>query len=236
MISGKKILAVIPARGGSKRLPRKNVLPLAGKPLVGWSIDAAKESQYVDQIFISTDDQEIADVASQFGIYVPELRPADLASDTAKTESVLIYTLEKYGKDSDIVVLLQPTSPLRTAKHIDEALELFIKKQAFSIVSVTSCEHSPIWANTLPEGGSMKDFIRPEALQRSQDLGEYFRLNGAIYIFDVSKLKTVGEIRYTSESFAYIMDNNVSFDIDNKLDFELAEFFMSKHIETNSVR
>ncbi|WP_061039814.1 cytidylyltransferase domain-containing protein [Vibrio coralliirubri] len=228
MIDTKRVLAIIPARGGSKRLPRKNVLPLAGKPLIGWSIDAAKKSKYVDQVFVSTDDQEIADASSLFGVDVPELRPDHLASDTATTESVLTYTLEKFGRDVDIIVLLQPTSPLRTAQHIDEALDLFIEKQAFSVVSVTPCEHPPLWANTLPEDGTMGDFIRPEALKRSQDCGDFYRFNGAIYIFDARKLMEYGEIRYTEESFAYVMENRVSFDIDQQLDFELAEFFMNK--------
>ncbi|CAH6784627.1 N-acylneuraminate cytidylyltransferase [Vibrio chagasii] len=228
MINGKKVLALIPARGGSKRLPRKNVLPLAGKPLIGWSINAAQKSKYIDQIFVSTDDQEIADVSSLFGVDVPELRPDHLASDTATTESVLTYTLEKLGSDVDIIVLLQPTSPLRTAQHIDEALDMFIEKQAFSVVSVTPCEHPPLWANTLPEDGTMGDFIRPEALKRSQDCGDFFRFNGAIYIFDVRRFMEYGEIRYTDESFAYVMENRVSFDIDQPLDFELAEFFMNK--------
>ena len=228
MIDTKKVLAIIPARGGSKRLPRKNVLPLAGKPLIGWSIDAAKNSKYIGQIFVSTDDKEIADVSSLFGVDVPELRPDHLASDTATTESVLTYTLEKFGSDADIIVLLQPTSPLRTAQHIDEALDLFIEKQAFSVVSVTPCEHPPLWANTLPEDGTMGDFIRPEALKRSQDCGDFYRFNGAIYIFDARKFMEYGEIRYTEESFAYVMENRVSFDIDQQLDFELAEFFMNK--------
>lgn len=155
MIDGKKVIALIPARGGSKRLPRKNVLPLNGKPLIAWSIDAANNCPYIDKVLVSTDDQEIADVALQFGAEVPELRPEHLASDTAKTESVLIYTLEKFGKGDEILVLLQPTSPLRTTQHINEALELFIEKQALSVVSVTPCEHSPLWSNTLPEDGSM---------------------------------------------------------------------------------
>lgn len=157
MIDGKKVIALIPARGGgSKRLPRKNVLPLNGKPLIAWSIDAANNCPYIDKVLVSTDDQEIADIALQFGgAEVPELRPEHLASDTAKTESVLIYTLEKFGKGDEILVLLQPTSPLRTTQHINEALELFIEKQALSVVSVTPCEHSPLWSNTLPEDGSM---------------------------------------------------------------------------------
>ncbi|MBR9873098.1 acylneuraminate cytidylyltransferase family protein [Vibrio sp. J1-1] len=229
MIDGKKVIALIPARGGSKRLPRKNVLPLNGKPLIAWSIEAAKRCSYIDKVLVSTDDQEIADIAVKFGADVPELRPENLASDTAKTESVLIYVLEKFGKDDEILVLLQPTSPLRTTQHINEALELFIDKQALAVVSVTPCEHSPLWSNTLPEDGSMGDFLKPEALNRSQDLGEFYRLNGAIYIFDALNLLDQKEIRYTEKSYAYVMDNRVSFDIDQKLDFELAEFFLSRN-------
>ncbi|MDF2153917.1 acylneuraminate cytidylyltransferase family protein [Vibrio sp. CAU 1672] len=229
MIDGKKVLALIPARGGSKRLPRKNVLPLHGKPLIGWSIDAASNSRYVDQVLVSTDDQEIADVAVGLGAEVPELRPAHLASDTAKTEDVLVYSLETLASDADILVLLQPTSPLRTAQHIDEALELFIEKQADSVVSVTPCEHSPLWANTLPSDASMGSFLKPEALNRSQDLGEFYRLNGAVYVFDAQILKTQKQICYSNQTFAYLMENRYSFDIDTQLDFELAEFFMHKN-------
>lgn len=228
MLSNKKIMAFIPARGGSKRLPRKNVLPLSGKPLINWSIEAGKKSQYIDRVFVSTDDKEIADVACQLDVELPELRPAELASDTAKTEDVLLYSLEKFAPDVDIVVLLQPTSPLRTAEHIDEALDLFIKQKAFSVVSVTPCEHPPLWSNTLPKDNSMGDFIRPEALSRSQDISQYYRLNGAIYIFDVKKLREYNEIRYTSETYAYVMDNDVSFDIDTDIDFDLAQFFMER--------
>ncbi|MGR5434385.1 acylneuraminate cytidylyltransferase family protein [Vibrio owensii] len=231
MIHGKKVVAFIPARGGSKRLPRKNVLHLANKPLIEWSINAAQNSCFVDEILVSTDDEEIASISSKVGATVPGLRPSELASDTAKTESALFYTLESFAQDADIVVVLQPTSPLRTSEHIDQALDLFYTKKAFSVVSVTPCEHPPLWANTLPEDYSMENFLRPEALQRSQDLGAYYRLNGAIYIFDVSKLKAFGDIRYTSESYAYIMDNYDSVDIDNKIDFEIAEFFMKKRNE-----
>lgn len=223
MINGKKVIALIPARGGSKRLPRKNVLPLNGKPLIGWTIDAAKNSQYIDQILVSTDDQEIADVASDYGIAVPELRPTELAGDNSSTESVLFYSLIKFAVDADIVVLLQPTSPLREAQHIDEALALFEQRQAFSVVSVTPCEHSPLWANTLPEDGNLGDFIKPEALHRSQDLQPFYRLNGAVYIFDISRLKEIGKLAYTDKSYAYVMNNECSVDIDTQLDFLLAE-------------
>ena len=223
-------MAFIPARGGSKRLPNKNILPLAEKPLIAWSINAAIGSKYVDNIFVSTDDQRIAGVSKEHGVDVPELRPKELASDTATTESVLFYTLDKFGKDADIVLILQPTSPLRTSEHIDKALELFIKKNASSVVSVTECEHSPLWANTLPNDGNMNDFIRSEALHRSQDLDVFYRLNGAIYIYDVSKIRDAGELKYTAGTYAYKMDNCYSVDIDTSFDFDIANFLLSKGV------
>ncbi|MFD1093960.1 cytidylyltransferase domain-containing protein [Providencia vermicola] len=232
MINNKRVMAFIPARGGSKRLPHKNILPLAGQPLISWSIEAAQKSQYVDDIFVSTDDPEIAKVSADYNVDIPELRPTYLATDEASTDSVLTYTLDKFGKDVDIIVLLQPTSPLRNAQHIDKALEMFIEKNAFSVVSVTPCDHSPLWANTLPMNNSMGDFIRPDALKRSQDLSTYYRINGAIYIFDAKKLIEYGEIRYTNESYAFVMEQIHSVDIDQSLDFSFAELLIkeNKHL------
>lgn len=229
MINEKRILAIIPARGGSKRLPRKNLLPINGKPLIEWSIDAAEASEYIDTVFISTDDKEIQSISCESGAYVPELRPAELATDTATTESMLLYTLGKYGKEYDVVILLQPTSPLRTANNIDEAIELFLTKKAFSVVSVTPCEHSPLWANTLPLDANMGSFIKEKGLQRSQNLDEFYRLNGAIYIFDIEKLQQYQKICYTNESYAYKMSNENSVDIDTELDFKFAELLLRKN-------
>lgn len=228
MIDGKKVIALIPARGGSQRLPRKNVLPLNGKPLIGWSIEAALSCNYIDKVLVSTDDQEIADISLSFGANVPELRPEHLASNTAKTESVLNYTIDNFCEGYEIIILLQPTSPLRNSQNITEALEEFIIKQANSVVSVTPCEHSPLWTNKLSENGSMRDFLSSEALQRSQDLESYYRLNGAIYIFDIFDFSNKKTITYTEKTFAYVMDSFSSIDIDNSIDFELAEFFIKK--------
>lgn len=226
MISGKRVIAIIPARGGSKRLPRKNVLPLGGKPLIGWTIDAARDSKYIDDVFVSTDNQEIADISAQFGVVVPELRPSYLSTDVATTQSVVFYTIEKYGNNADIVIILQPTSPLRSAKHIDEALELFVHKEAFSVVSLTPCEHPPLWANTLPENGSLGYFLSHEANKRSQELGQFYRLNGAIFIYDIVKLISCGHMSYRNDSYAYKMGNEFSVDIDSALDFEFTKFIM----------
>lgn len=223
MINNKKIIAIIPARGGSKRLPRKNILPLAGKPLISWTIEAALASKYIDKVIVSTDDIEIQEVAQKAGADVPELRPENLSTDTATTQDVIFYTLDKFSNDEDIVVILQPTSPLRNHTHIDDALEFFEKKGAFSVVSVTPCEHSPLWCNTLPINKSMANFLTKEAMNRSQDLEQYYRINGAIYIFNMAKLAKYNEICYTPESFSYIMENKYSIDIDNYLDLKIAE-------------
>lgn len=228
MLNNKRVLAIIPARAGSKRLPQKNILKLGGVPLIAWTIGAAKKSRYIDDIFISTDDENIVNIAENFGLDVPELRPDYLSSDNATTESVVLYTLKKFGKEADIVLLLQPTSPFRNSCHIDEALELFEEKEAFSVISVTPCEHPPEWSNYLPENNSMENFIRPKSLKRSQELPVSFRLNGAIYIFDAVRLLNVGGINYDKKSFAYKMSNKDSIDIDNQFDFDMAEFFMEK--------
>jgi CMP-N-acetylneuraminic acid synthetase len=181
VLNGKTFLAVIPARGGSKRLPRKNVLDLAGKPLIAWTIEAAKQSKYIDHFVVSTDDQEITDVSKQFGAEVLT-RPGELATDTASSVDVVLHSINAQQKQYDYVILLQPTSPLRTAQHIDEAIELLFEKNANAIISVCETDHSPLWSNTLHEDGNMDNFIREEVKgKRSQDLPTYYRLNGAIF-------------------------------------------------------
>lgn len=228
MINNKRVLAIVPARGGSKRLPRKNILTIAGKPLIHWTIEAALNSKYIDEVLISTDDADIADVSSKYNISLPELRPSGLSTDQASTQDVILYTLQKFGGDFDIVVILQPTSPLRQSEHIDGAFELFIKNEAFSIVSVTPCEHPPIWSNTLPVDGSMGKFLNKDSNKRSQELDSYYRLNGAIYIYDVRKLISNGEMKYTNKTYAYKMCNRTSVDIDTQLDFDFASLLLNK--------
>lgn len=231
MINNRKVLAIIPARGGSKRLPRKNVLNIGGKPLISWTIEAALRSKYIDDIFVSTDDKDILNIASQYKLHVPELRPEVLSSDGATTNDVIFYTLKNFGDGAHIVIVLQPTSPLRETFHIDEAISLFELKTAFSVVSVTPCEHPPMWSNILPKDDSLGSFLSLNANKRSQDLGSYYRLNGAIYVYDVEKLLSIGEIAYKNDSYAYKMSNESSVDIDSVFDFDIANFFLSKRIE-----
>ena len=221
MYQGKSFLAIIPARGGSKRLPRKNLLDLNGKPLIAYSIEAGLNSKYIDQVIVSSDDNEILDISRSYGASTIK-RPDELASDTATTFDAIEHTIANIDR-YDYVVLLQPTSPLRGEKHIDEAIELLDEKKANAIVSVCEMEHSPLWSNSLDSSLSMQGFLRDEVLnRRSQDLEKYYRLNGAIYICKTEILLQERTFLLKNSIFAYIMSRECSVDIDEKIDFEIA--------------
>lgn len=233
MYHDKRIVAIIPARGGSKRLPRKNVLPFAGKPLIAWSIEAAQGSAYVDHIVVSSDDAEILSVAEGLGVE-GQSRPAHLASDTASSAACVHYVLEQLQQQYDYVVLLQPTSPLRLSDDIDNAISLLVENRQQAVVSVTTAEHSPLWCNTLPESHSMANFIRPEVKgKRSQDLPVYYRLNGAVYAVKCDAFFQ-NQSFMPEEAMAYIMPNERSVDIDSLADFVCAEA-LHQHISESNI-
>ncbi|UYU30725.1 acylneuraminate cytidylyltransferase family protein [Siccibacter colletis] len=232
MINGKKIIAIIPARGGSKRLPGKNIKTLAGKPLIAWTIEAATGSTYIDKVVVSTDSKEIADVAKDWGCPVEKLRPEAISGDNASSESVLLYELKSQKESYEIVVLLQPTSPLKTSVHIDEAIEKFKDAVAQVVVSVTPCEHHPALANVLGENESMAAFEQGISSGKLRII--HHRLNGAIYVMDTEMLAASGKISYNDSTFAYVMDNQSSVDIDTATDFDYAEYLMNKRtLEVN---
>lgn len=221
----KKYLAIIPARGGSKRLPRKNILPLADKPLIGWTIEAALNCDAINKIVVSSDDNEILAVANSYKVNALK-RPEYLATDTATSFDAIKHAIEN-NDGYEYVVLLQPTSPLRTAKHLQEAIQLLEEKQADAVISVCETEHSPLWANSLPEDKNMQGFLREELLNtRSQDLPTYYRLNGAIYICKTDKLLEAGSFFLKENIYAYVMDAESSVDIDTEIDFKWAEFLV----------
>lgn len=224
-------IAIIPARGGSKRLPGKNIKLLGGKPLIAWTIEAAIKSNIFDHVFVSTDNEEIASVSRDYGAKVPFLRPAELASDTATTNDVITHLVDWLGKKIpspvSTVCILQPTSPFRNASHIIEAFEEKKQKSAKAIVSVCELEHPIEFCNQLGVDGSMAGFIEPTNMKRTQDLDPIYRLNGAIYIFDSSYVNRMNEL-YSEGTFAYIMDSKLSIDIDTQDDFNLAEFLLSR--------
>ena len=225
MYKNKTFLAIIPARGGSKRLPRKNVLDLNGKPLIAYSIEAGLDSSYIDKVVVTSDDDEILTISKKYGA-VTINRPNELASDIATTFDAIKHTVDNYEK-YDYIVLLQATSPLRDEKHIDEAIELLELKKADAVVSVCKMDHSPLWSNTLDESLSMVGFLKDEVLKkRSQDLEKYYRLNGAIYICKVERLLENKGFFLKENIYAYVMDRKSSVDIDEEIDFKIAEILM----------
>ena len=227
MLNGKTFLSIIPARGGSKRLPRKNVLDLAGKPLIAWSIEAGLQSKYIDKVIVTSDVDEILAISKEFGSETIK-RPEELASDTATSFAAIKHTIENIDR-FDYIVLLQPTSPLRMAQQIDEAIKLLESKKADAVVSVCEMDHNPLWSNILPDDGNMNSFIRDEVKnKRSQDLKKYYRLNGAIYICKTDKLLDEKSFFIKDNIFAYYMDRKSSVDIDEQIDFKLAECLINE--------
>ncbi len=227
MYQGKHVVALIPARGGSKGLPRKNLLPLGGKPLIAWTIEAANKAPEIDHVVVSTDSEEIADIARKYGADVPFLRPAALATDRANSIDVVLHTLdqlEAQGESIGYIILLQPTSPLRTQDDIRRGFAVFDQGDFVqAVVSVTTPAHHPLWTNTLPENGWMGEFIRPEIFDKNrQELPLYYKLNGAIYIATAHYFRQ--EKTFIGDgTYALVMDKERSVDIDSKMDFMIAE-------------
>jgi CMP-N,N'-diacetyllegionaminic acid synthase len=236
MIDNQKLIAVIPARSGSKGLKDKNIRPLAGKPLMAYTIIAAQESGIFDEIFVSTDSPQYAEIAKKYGAQVPFLRDASLATDTASSWDVVRNGLEQYkniGFEFTTAVLLQPTSPLRVAKDIKDAFSVYQEKQANAVVSVCEVDHSPLWSNTLPLDHSLVNFIHKDSKGKPRQLLEkYYRINGAIYIVNVPYLMDNTDI-YKDKCFAYIMPKSRSSDIDDETDFLLAEILYMKFAKFN---
>ena len=190
-----RVLAVVPARGGSKRLPRKNVLPLAGRPLIEWSIRAALDSGVCEDVLVSTDDAEIADIALRSGALVPWLRPANLSNDTAPTAPVLAHALAWYEQEHgavEAVLLLQPTSPFRTADSVKAACAEFTSQSGRplnTVVGVSPVDHHPAWTFYLRNGVAEPCLGWEPFSKRSQDLPPAYRLNGAIYVIPATDVR-----------------------------------------------
>ena len=217
-IRNKKVLGIIPARSGSKGLKNKNIKYAGGIPLIGWTINAAKKSNYIDYIMTSTDSKKIAEISERYGSKAPYLRPKYLASDTANSIDVVLDVLKKI-QGYDYFILLQPTSPLRTNFDIDAALELFDKSPAKTCVSVSKTLARPEWMYSLDSVNRMRPVIKKKKkVTRRQDLQDYFQVNGAIYIASVKWFKT-NKTFYCSNTIAYVMPDSRSVDIDNNDDF-----------------
>ena len=219
------MLAVIPARGGSKGVPKKNIKKLGGKPLIAYTIEAAIGSCIFEKVIVSTDSKEIADVAISYGAEVPFLRPEKISGDLVSSDDVILHALsymQNQGHQYSEVCKLQATSPLRNKEHLREAYSLFCEKHADFLVSVCECEHSPLWSGIIGEDLRLDSFIS-DKVKRScrQDLPTYYRLNGAIYMGKVEQFN-VNKSFLGRNCIAYIMDQKDSIDIDSQLDFEMA--------------
>jgi CMP-N-acetylneuraminic acid synthetase len=228
-----KTLAIIPAREGSKRLKNKNILPLCNKPLIAYTIEAALASKYIDKVVVTSDSDAVLDIATSFNVDTIR-RPDHLATDTSASIDAILHTLDNYDS-FDNVILLQVTSPLRTSQHIDKAIAVFIQKEANGVISVCKTEHSPLWSNTLENNNKMDNFLSKALLNtRSQDLPQYYRLNGAIYIAKKDKIIEQKTFFIDSNIFAYIMPQEVSIDIDTQLDFLLCETILQYQFKSNN--
>lgn len=221
-------IAIITARSGSKGLPDKNIRPLAGKPLLAWSIESALESNIFDTVMVSTDSEEYAAVAKRWGAEVPFLRFANTASDSASSWSVVDEVLARYderGKIFDTFCLLQPTSPLRTANDLISAYRLYEDKKALAVISVCELEHPLSWCGTLGLDMSLDGFIRRDLNGQRQSQKTYYRPNGAMFIANINEYKK-DPFLYRNGSYAYVMPRERSVDIDCELDFAFAELLM----------
>jgi len=224
------LLAVIPARGGSKGLPRKNVLPLGGKPLIAWSIEQALESDFVSHIIVSTEDEEIAEVAQAYGAKVPFMRPEELASDTASGTDVLVHALknaqEYYEMEFDWVLLLQPTSPLRSKEDITAAVQMAEKGGVDAVIGLKEVSEYPQWMKRKSENGRIFDYLdgahKPST---RQELDVPYIVNGAIYLIRSSMLLEKGDF-YAGVTKGYVMPKKRSVDIDDLMDFKMAEWLL----------
>jgi len=229
----KNVLAIIPARAGSKGIKNKNIKPLLGKPLIGWVLEEAAKSKEIDEVIVSTDSPKIAKVAQRYGAKTPFLRPKRMAFDSVSGLVPLIHALRFYRDNiaiPDIAVCLQCTCPLTRAEDIDNAIKIFKKGNFDAVASVCNVDESPYWM----VGADSKNRIRPlfgikKMHTNRQDLPPAYRLNGAIFIFKPDILLKKG-YWFTHNTGAYIMDKDTSFDIDTMEDFRKVEGYIKKNI------
>lgn len=219
--NNQRVLGIIPARGGSKRLPGKNVMPLQGKPLIAWTIEAGLTATCIDRLILSTDDAEISKVALEYGCEVPFARPQEFATDEASSLDVVRHALSQIPGFTHFV-LLQPTSPLRRASHIDEAFQLMCASDTSACVSMRKSIESPYWMYTIREDGCISPVARDLTSNRKQELPETYIPNGAIFISRIDKFLYEKSF-YSNNTIPYLMSFQDSVDIDTPEDFKFVE-------------
>ena len=226
MIGDKKVLALIPARGGSKGIPHKNIIDLCGRPLIEYSISAARSSKYIDRVIVSTDDAEIAKVSGESGADVPFLRPAELAGDDSRTVDAVLHAvnqLKAQGEEYHILVLLQPTQPLRTSEDVDKAIEKFIESNCQDLVSVSPVDDNPLLIRSI-ENDKLIPLINASSTCRRQDMPAYYRVNGCIYINLIDELNE--STSFNDNTVPFVMSREHSVDIDEMKDLYIAEYYL----------
>ena len=227
MYSEKRILSLIPARGGSKGIKNKNIIDLNGHPLISYTIKAAIDSKYVDSVVVSTDSLEIANISKECGALVPFMRPNELASDTSKTVDVVIHAIQALKELSykfDVLVLLQPTQPLRDANDVDEAIEVFFESGLRGVASISLVDDNPMLIRTLNDDGTVASLLGVNSTCRRQDMPDYYRVNGCIYINKIEEVTV--KTSFNDNPIGYVMEQNHSVDIDEMKDLVVAEYYL----------
>lgn len=228
------VVALVTARGGSKGVPGKNIRPIAGKPLIAWSIEHARAAKSVNRVIVSTDDESIANVARSCRAEVPFMRPAALATDEATSEDVIIHALDWLADRSEsprLLVLVEPTSPLRRSCDLDAAVQLIDSlPKASAVVGVCEAEHHPAWIGPLEDDGRMASFAKSIISTSRHALDVVFRLNGAVYVAYPHYLRTSHGF-YGEQTYAYVMPRDRSVDINDEVDFALAEVLMQRRTD-----
>ncbi|MFZ3074393.1 MAG: acylneuraminate cytidylyltransferase family protein [Minisyncoccales bacterium] len=235
-----KIIAIIPARGGSKGLPGKNIKVLSGKPLIAWTIEQARKSKYIDKLIVSTDDKEIARISEKYGANVPFLRPKKLAKDNSSTLDAIVHAIswfERNGECFDIIVLLEPTSPLRKKNDIDDAIGLFIKnyKKADSLLSLGAIQLEKPQITKKIEKGFVAPFVKTKyAFHQRQQLAKAYFPYGVVYIVKTNALKKTGTF-YTKKTIPYFIERWQNYEIDDICDFICNEAIMENKLNNKLI-
>ncbi|GAB4461220.1 MAG: acylneuraminate cytidylyltransferase family protein [Bacteroidales bacterium] len=229
MIDGKSVLAIIPARGGSKGIPKKNIKLLAGKPLIAWTIEEAKKSKYIDRLILSSEDDEIIKVAKDWGCEVPFVRPKELAMDDTPGVEPVLHAINILPEKYDYVCLLQPTSPLRKAEDIDGCIEKCIYSNSLSCVSVCEVEQHPYWMYEIDNEEKLTPLFKNN-IKRRQDLPRLYSLNGAIYFIKIDLIK-IRKNFIDENTLVFIMNKQKSIDIDDYIDFKIAEILLNEEMD-----
>jgi len=229
MINGSSVLAIIPARGGSKGLPNKNIREMLGKPLIAWTIEAALNCSLIDRLVVSTEDHKIAKIAMQFGAEIPFMRPMELARDDTPGVDPVLHAINELS-EYDFVLMLQPTSPLRISEDITGMIDFAIEHDSQSVVSVSEAEVHPYWVYRKNSAFELESFFEHQFVPCRQSLPEAYSLNGSMYLTRTPWLKEK-RILVSEKTLAYIMPKERSYEIDDLLDWMVVERMLERQIK-----